>query len=92
MPHFPLWLPNHSEINSLPDEKETWGCSGSRFLTMVPFVLVQSGNRGGMEGMRRSPKAGLVTVRTRGPRCEGVEGVTGGAERQQKPCQVEGKG
>lgn len=42
--------------------------------------------------MRRSPKAGLVTVRTRGPRCEGVEGVTGGAERQQKPRQVEGKG
>lgn len=52
----PLWLPNHSGINSLPDEKETRACSGSRFPTMVPFVSVQSGNRGGMEGMRRSPQ------------------------------------
>lgn len=52
----PLWLPNHSGINSLPDEKETSACSGSRFPTMVPFVSVQSGNRGGMEGMRRFPQ------------------------------------
>lgn len=54
LPHIlPLWLRNCSRLYSLlSDEKETSACSGIKFLTMAPFVLVQSGNRGEMERMR----------------------------------------
>lgn len=103
-----LWLHNHSRLyyKLLSNEKETSACSGIHFLTMGPFVLIESGNGKERERKRETDREGGGEALFQGSPSDcvapwaskwglekGKEGwsVKEGGQRQKPPRRIEGK-